>query len=29
MIFIVMIALVWLARPQMSGGASAAASGAH
>ena len=29
MIFIVMIALVWLARPQLSGGAGAAASGAH
>ena len=29
MIFIVMIGLVWLARPQLSGGAGAAASGAH
>src|SRR5215469_14801865 len=29
MIFIAMIALVWLARPQLGGGAGAAASGAH
>jgi len=28
-IFILMIALVWLARPQLGGGAGAAASGAH